>query len=63
MPLRKTANKFDGLNPEAVREYHKSHFSKTMSISVVSMSFEDILDDSGRLVKLVFQKYQSSKVI
>ena len=58
---RKTANKFDGINPEAVREYNKYKFSKNMGIAVVGTSFENILDNGGRVIKLVFQRYQSYK--
>ena len=38
--LRKTAKKFDGLNPEVVRVYSKSYISNTMGISVVVVDFE-----------------------
>ena len=55
MLLCKTAKKFDGLKPEVVRAYHKSHISKTMGISVVVMGFEDSVENGGRATKLVFQ--------
>ena len=34
MLLHKIDKKFDGINPEAVREYHKYHISKTMGMSL-----------------------------
>ena len=34
-----------------------------MGIAVVGMDFEDILSNGGRAINLVFQRYQSSKVI
>ena len=52
--LRKTAKKFDGLNPEAVGAYHRSHISETMGIDVVGVDFEDILDNGSREIKLFF---------
>ena len=39
--IQRTYNTFYGLNPEAVREYHKYHFSKTVGIAVAGMAFED----------------------
>ena len=60
MILRKTAKKFDGINPEALREYHKSHILDTMGIVVVGVDFEDSLDNGGA-IKLFF-RYQSAKV-
>ena len=53
MILRKTAKKFDGINPEALREYHKSHILDTMGIVVVGVDFEDSLDNGGA-IKLFF---------
>ena len=61
--IRKTANRFDGLNPEAVREYHKFHISNTVGIAVVGVDFEDISNNGVRSIKLIFQRVQSSKVI
>ena len=54
--LRKTANKFDGINTGAVRIYHKSHISKTTGIAVVRMAFEDTLENGGGEIKLVLQR-------
>ena len=62
MLIHKTANKFDGINPESVREYNKSHISKTTVIFVVEMDFEYILDNGGREIN-IFQISQSEKVI
>ena len=62
MLIHKTANKFDGINPEAVRAYNKSHISKTTVIFVVEMDFEYILENGGREIN-IFQISQSEKVI
>ena len=62
MILRETAKKFYGLNPEAVREYHKSHISKTMGIAVLAVGFVDSLESGGRSIKIDFKRYHSSKV-
>ena len=43
MLLRKKDKQFDGINPEAVRAYHKSHISNTMGIAGVGMNFENSL--------------------
>ena len=51
--LRKTAKTFDGINPEAVRAYHKYHISKTIGISVLGVGFEDSLDNVGGEIKLI----------
>ena len=48
MLICKKAKIFDRINPEAVREYHKSHISKTLSISVVGMYSEESLDKDDR---------------
>ena len=63
MLLCKTAKKFDGINPGAVRAYHKYHISNTMGIDIVGMDSEDILENGGREIKLFFQRYKSAKVI
>ena len=55
MIIDKPDKKFDGINPYLVRAYHKYHISKTVSISVVGMNFEDSLDIGGIAIKLVFQ--------
>lgn len=62
MLLRKTAKKFDGLDPEVIRCYHKNHISKTMGIAVVGIAFEDTLENGGEGLKIVFQRCQSAKV-
>ena len=38
--IQRTYNTFYGLNPEAVREYHKYHFSTTVGIAVAGMAFK-----------------------
>ena len=53
--IRKISNKLDGINPEAVRKYHKSHMSKAMSIAVVGVYFEDILYNGGKATNLFFK--------
>ena len=60
--LWKTYNYFDGIKTETVREYHKSHTSKTMGIDAAVMYFGDSLDNGGIEIKLVFQIYQIVKV-
>ena len=60
MLLHKTAKKFDGINPVAVREYHKYHISNTMGIAVVEMDFGYSLENFGRVIKCFFQRSQSS---
>ena len=45
VPLLKTSNKFDGINLESVRAYHKSRISKTVSIAVVGMDFWGTLEN------------------
>ena len=55
VPLRKTANNLDGIHPEAVRAYHKSHISKTTGIAVVGVAFEDILYNGVRAINLLFR--------
>ena len=56
VPLRKTANNLDGIHPEAVRAYHKSHIKKDMRIAVVGMDFEDSLEKGGRAIKIFFKE-------
>ena len=63
MVLRKTAKKFDGINPESVRAYNRSHISKTVGIAVVGVDSEDILENFGIAIKLVLKRSQSAKVI
>ena len=41
MLLLKTANKFDGLNPEAVIAKSTFHISKTVGNAAVRITFED----------------------
>ena len=61
MLINKTANKFYGIKPEAVRVYNKSYISKTTGIFVVEMDFEYILENGGREIN-IFQISQSDKV-
>ena len=61
MLLRKANNKFDGINPESLRAYHKYHKSKTMGISVVGMTFEYNLVHGSRKIKLFLWRDQSEK--
>ena len=63
MLLLETDKKFDGLKPETVRAYYKSHISKPMGIDVVVTDFEYILENGGKEIKLVLQRSQSAKVI
>ena len=63
MLIRKTDRKIYGLNPEAVREYHKYHISETVVIFVVGISFEDSIDNVGRAINLVLQRNQDAKFI
>ena len=56
----KMANNWDGLIPEAVREYYNSPISKAVGISVVEMDFKDSLYNGVISIKLVIQIYQST---
>ena len=60
-PLCKIDKKFDGLNPEVVREYNKFHILKNMGIALVGMDFEDRLENGSRAIEL-FLISQSKKV-
>ena len=55
MLLLKTANCFDGINPEATRAYYKSHISKNIGIAVAGIDFEDSLVNGGRANKFFSQ--------
>ena len=63
MLLWKTAKKFDELNPESVRAYHKYHIEKMMGIALLGMDSEYSLDNGDISVKIVFQRSQIDKVI
>ena len=45
-----------------MRAYHKPHVSKSVGIYVVGVDFQDILENGGRAIKLVFQISKSAKV-
>ena len=45
-----------------MRAYHKPHVSKSVGTYVVGVDFQDILENGGRSIKLVFQISKSAKV-
>ena len=54
MIFRRTAKKYDGLEKNVSRAYHRCHISKTMGIAVVAMAFEETLINSETAIKLIF---------
>ena len=62
MLLRITAKKFDGINPEAVRAYHKYNIWKTVGIAVVEITFKDSLYNGNISMKLFFLRSRYAKV-
>ena len=58
----KNAKKYAGLNPGAVKIYHKSNISKNIDTYVVRMDFEDILETGGREINIFPQRNKMYKI-
>ena len=56
MLFHKTAKSFDELPKAVLKVYYKCHISKTMGIAVVSIAFEDSLENGGKAFKLCFKR-------